>query len=46
MVILWLGLFVASYIFGIYTGWYIRHEELKDEIDRLTVKNRNEGDRQ
>ena len=28
---------VASYAFGIYTGWYIRHEELKDEIKRLTA---------
>ncbi len=29
---------VASYAFGIYTGWYIRHEELKDEIDRLNKR--------
>ena len=28
-------IFVVSYVFGICTGWYIRHEELKDEIDRL-----------
>ena len=31
---------VASYAFGIYTGWYIRHEELKDEIDRLNKRDR------
>ena len=31
-------IFVVSYAFGIYTGWYIRHEELKDEIDRLNKR--------
>jgi uncharacterized protein YneF (UPF0154 family) len=29
---------VVSFVFGLYTGWYIRHEELKDEIDRLNKR--------
>ena len=36
--ILFIVIVVASYVFGIYTGWYIRHEELKDEIDRLNKR--------